>query len=143
MIELVSYSLDDKKTAAEILVETYAREPWNEKWTIERAEKRIVFFTTGEATRSYKILYDDEMVGFLFGRMDLIAEKDIFYLDELFISPNHQRKGYGRLALECLEMELKSNGVTSIELHTIEEDVGFYTKVGYKRSDLILFEKEI
>lgn len=143
MIKLFKYKLDDKTNAIKALIETYVQPPWEEKWTEDRVEKRIEYFTTGKASLSYRIDNDGVTVGFIFGRKEIIAQKDIFYLDELFIHPDYQRKGYGRLALNCLEKELLSIGISSIELHTIKEDVGFYTKVGYKRSELILFEKKI
>jgi len=42
MLEYKNISLDDVNDLAEMYVETFNAEPWNDKWTIYTASKRLI-----------------------------------------------------------------------------------------------------
>lgn len=140
---LKKFDSSDLQIAAKYIQEVYSNPTWNEKWTLERAKRRIKYFTSSLASLSYTIQSENEIIGFLFGRIDVIAEDDIFYLDELFIHPAFQKKGHGFAALQQLETELRAINISRIELHTITDDIRFYNKCGYTNSAYIHFEKKL
>lgn len=41
MLEYKTITLDDVKDIAEMYVETFNSEPWNDRWTINTASKRL------------------------------------------------------------------------------------------------------
>ncbi|OYV06044.1 MAG: hypothetical protein CFE26_08435 [Verrucomicrobiales bacterium VVV1] len=50
---------------------------------------------------------------------------------QMAVSPEHQRKGCGRLIIEGLERNLAARGVTHFSMHARRSAVGFYEKLGY------------
>lgn len=129
--------------AARLMCEAYKEPPMCEEWQMERALKRISYFISGASARGYAMISETEIIGFLFGRLDITVNGDVFYVNEIFVHPGYQRKGCGSLALSRLKEELKPTGVTRIELHTISEDISFYEKNGFAPSSYLYLEKEI
>lgn len=143
MITLEKFDSSNLETAAEYIQKVYSNPTWGENWTLERAKKRVKYITSNFTSLAYTIKKEEDIVGFMFGKLDIIGEDDIFYLDELFINPSFQRKGYGLQALNKLETELRDRNINKIELHTIDDDVKFYNKCGYTKSPYIHFEKKL
>lgn len=143
MLILKQCGKDDIKAAAQMMCIVYGEAPQNENWPMERAEARIGMYLSGEGRRGYAFTMENETIGYLFGRKDYTAEKDVFYVDELFVHPRYQRKGCGSMAMSELERILKQEGVSSIELHPIAEDISFYKKNGFNTSSYVYLEKNI
>ncbi len=133
----------DIPNAARLMCEVYKRPPTNEEWPMEKAITRISYFLSGANARGYAMILGLETVGYLFGRLDISAEGDVFYVEEMFVNPSYQRQGCGSLALSQLKEELKSRGVKRMELHTISEDISFYEKNGFSPSSYKYLEMEI
>lgn len=129
--------------AAQLMCSVYSQPPWNEQWQLDRAIKRVTSFLSGVSARGWAMIVDTEIVGYLFGRMDMAMKGDIFFVNEMFVRPNYQRKGCGSMALIQLGEELKKIGVTRIELHTISEDISFYEKNGFSPSSYLYLEKDL
>ena len=143
MLFLRQCDKSDVTSAAQMLCIVYSELPQNESWQLDRAEKRIEMYISGEGRRGYALTMENETIGYLFGRKDFLADKDVFYVDELFVHPRYQRKGCGSLAMGELERELKKEGVSRIELHPIADDISFYKKNGFSTSSYVYLEKEI
>jgi ribosomal protein S18 acetylase RimI-like enzyme len=62
-------------------------------------------------------------------------------LHKLYVLPNQQQKGIGKLLLEAIYNEIRKNGVGSIELNVnrYNNALAFYQKLGYE----ILKEEDI
>ena len=133
----------DIPNAAQLMCAAYAEAPFKEKWSLSRAEKRITAFLSGVTAKGYALIVETQTVGYLFGRMDYHAKSDVFYVEEIFVHPNYQRKGCGSMALDQLQLELKAEGVSKMELHTIAEDISFYEKNGFSKSSHVSLEKNI
>ncbi|MEG0778801.1 MAG: GNAT family N-acetyltransferase [Oscillospiraceae bacterium] len=132
----------DIPNAAQMLCQVYAEAPWNENWTLDRAEKRITSYLSGIHSRGYALITETQVIGYLFGRTSLAVDKDFFYVDEIFVHPNYQRKGCGSMALDRLQDELKKDGINEIELHALAEDAAFYAKNGFTPSAYVNMEKK-
>lgn len=143
MLFLRACTEDDIPNAAQLMCTVYSAPPWNEKWKLDRAHKRITAFLSGINARGYAMIVETEIVGYLFGRIDLAMKDDVFYVEEMFVHPGYQRKGCGSMALAQLQTELKNTNVTKIELHTISEDISFYEKNGFSPSSYLYLEKKI
>ena len=124
-----------------MLCRVYAEPPYNENWPLERAEKRIAAYMSGSNCKGYALIVETQVIGFLFGRIIIGAKCSNFYVDEIFVHPNYQRKGCGSMALNALRDELKKDGICKIELHTLSEDVSFYEKNGFTKFPYTNMEK--
>ena len=143
MLILKQCGTDDIKEAAQMMSFVYSQAPQNENWPIARAEARIGMYLSGEGRRGYAFTMENETIGYLFGRKDFTAEREVFYVDELFVHPRYQRKGCGSMAMSELERELRREGVSRIELHPIADDISFYKKNGFATSSYVYLEKNI
>lgn len=133
----------DINSAATLMCRVYGEPPFNEKWSLDRAKKRIAAFLSGTSTRGYAMIIDTAIVGYLFGRMGMAVNGDIFFVNEMYVDPKYQRKGCGSMALNQLAEELKKENVIRIELHTLSEDISFYEKNGFSPSSYLYLEKDI
>ncbi|MBP8640888.1 MAG: GNAT family N-acetyltransferase [Oscillospiraceae bacterium] len=143
MLFLRACDKSDIPNAAQMLCRVYAEAPYNENWPLERAEKRIASYLSGSNCRGYSLIVETQVIGFLFGRILVGAKCSNFYVDEIFVHPNYQRKGCGSMALNALHEELKKDCIFKIELHTLTEDVSFYEKNGFVRSAYANMEKAL
>lgn len=143
MLFLRACDESDIPSAAQMLCRVYAEAPYNENWPLERAEKRITSYLSGSNSRGYALIIDTQIVGYLFGRIIIAAKCSNFYVDDLFVHPNYQRKGCGSMALDALHDELKKDCLSKIELHALSEDASFYEKNGFIRSNYINMEKPL
>lgn len=143
MLFLRDCTKEDIPEAAQMMCAVYAEPPFNERWQYERAEKRITAFLSGIGAKGYSLNIETQVIGYLFGRKDITAKGDVFYVQELFVNPAYQRKGAGSMAIDQLKDELRKEGVRKIELHTLSEDISFYEKNGFKPSSYLYLEKDI
>ncbi len=89
------------------------------------------------------IILQEEVIGFAMYAVDLggishILESGLGYLMELFVMPEHRRKGIGtRVSIHMIET-LKSHGVNKVYL-TSDSDTGipFWIHMGFKDSGKI------
>jgi len=141
MLFLRACDKSDIPNAAQMLCRVYAEAPWKENWPLERAEKRISSYLSGSHMRGYVLIIETQIIGYLFGRIIIGAKCSSFYVDEIFIHPNYQRKGGGSMALNALQDELKKDCINKIELHALSEDASFYEKNGFTLTPYANLEK--
>ena len=141
MLFLRACDKSDIPNASQMLCRVYAEPPYNENWPLERAEKRISAYMSGSNCKGYALIVETQVIGYLFGRINIGAKCSNFYVDEIFVHPNYQRKGCGSMALNALHDELKKDCINKIELHTLSEDVSFYEKNGFTKSSYTNMEK--
>lgn len=118
---------------AAVLKAAYAVEPWNERWSDERALRRIqgILHNFG----SICIVADDKgsLLGSILGFIDPYADQDFFFISELFVLPQYQHRGIGTQLLRTLETVLKEKGISTTQIISIENNLPFYSKAGYQQ----------
>jgi len=132
-VRIRSMSNQDITSYCILFQSVFAGEPWNEKWTISKIEIQISrqigkkTFNGMVATTSYGD------IGYLTG-FRLFMLPSIFYLDQLFVRNDYQRKQIGQRLLTESELSLKSQGVTRIFLLTKPRSYAekFYLKNAFK-----------
>jgi Acetyltransferases len=128
--------------ATNVIIEAYKMPPWCNIWSIEQAQKSITVSISNPQDRCFAAFEDDVFVGVLIGRIQIYAE-DEFYIMQLAIHPQYRRKGIGnKLLIYCME-QIKSEGITHIELMTAPHDTVFYEKCNFNSSDAINFWKNL
>lgn len=128
--------------ATNVIIEAYKMPPWCNVWSIEQAQKSITVSMNNPQDRCFAAFKDDVFVGVLIGRIQIYAE-DEFYIMQLAIHPQYSRKGIGSKLLAYCMKQIKSEGITHIELMTAPHDTVFYKKCNFISSDAINFWKDL
>jgi GNAT superfamily N-acetyltransferase len=74
----------------------------------------------------------DQHIGYLWFRIDTATQSA--FINDIFVLPQHQGKGYGTAALTALEALLKPRGITQIRLRVAAKNSRahrLYSKLGF------------
>ena len=122
---------------AEIFIETFNCEPWNDTWTEETATKRISGLMSSSTYFGLHLKENDKIIGFILGQKEQFFDGVHFQIQEFCVIPTEQGKGYGTALLKSLKDYLKESGVVSTYLITAkgERTEGYYKKQGFDTSE--------
>lgn len=141
-----TYTCEDFQRCVELFINVFNQEPWNDNWSKEYAEQYLKDFIN---TPGFKgIVFEDGSIikGFIFGTRKKWWSGDEFFINELCVEIDAQRRGIGTGMLNYLENILKDEEIERITLLT---DKGipaeaFYKKKGFIEIERLLFmNKEI
>ena len=118
--------------AAILFMTVFNGEPWNEKWQIEGARRRITDFYSMPGYIGMAA-FSDKMEGFVLGNREAWYNGDTLFLYEFCVVSNSQGKGTGTLIFNSLLDTIKENPVKSIYLLTKRDTNAehFYRKLGF------------
>ena len=132
-MEFRGVDLEDSYSLADVMAKSYSETPWNERWTNEKARRRISGILSNVESLGIAAVEDNRIVGGILGYVEPYAEEDFFFVSELFVVPEKKKQGIGRQLLNQLKEELKKRGIHTIQLVSIEDNVAFYNKCGLKK----------
>ena len=136
------YKETDIEGLANAMSEAYSEEPWNEKWSLDRATRRVQAILGNFESIGIVVEEGGAIIGGLLGYVDPYADEDFFYVSELFVVPQYKRHGIGRNLIKELENELKKKGISVVQLMSIEPNEVFYGKCGLSKDDVsVLFKR--
>ena len=113
-------------------------------WTYEKAYKRIHQVMTIEDAECFVQYADGEMSGFVMGYYKEFDDLKAYFLEEIVIFKDYQNKGYGAAFFEYLENVVRENGVSLMELSSVNDEhhMHFYKKQGfYQASNFVAMGK--
>lgn len=120
----------------------YSEEPWNEQRNQERAVRRVQAILGNYQSIGLVAEDDGVIVGGLLGFVDPYADEDFFYVSEIFVVPEYRKHGIGKNLLKELEEEIKKQGISVVQLMSIEPNEVFYGKCGLSKDDVsVLFKR--
>lgn len=124
-------------SCADLLIKAYNPEPWGDEWTEELGIKYLYEFFTHKRFVGFVAIEDDKVLGALFGRIKTYYIGDEFYVEELFVSPDSQRKGCGKQLLNAVEKYVEGKNFGAIALLTDRNTpaMDFYSKNDFKNAD--------
>jgi len=131
---------DDLVECAELYVSVFKKAPWNEAWSTEDAFERLSDFLACQNTIALKGVQNNRILGFLIGETQKWNDGYFYYLKEICVSGEDQRKGVGSSLIRYLNMILKSRKVSKIYLITQRNSIpsSFYTSLGYSENYRIM-----
>lgn len=133
-------TLENISSYAEVFIETFNCEPWNDSWTTETATMRLSGLMSSSTYFGLHLRDNDKIVGFILGQKEQFFDGIHFQIQEFCVIPTEQRKGYGTALLKELKEFLKESGVVSTYLITSkgERTEGYYQKQGFNTSEYMI-----
>ncbi|MGN0641951.1 MAG: GNAT family N-acetyltransferase [Huintestinicola sp.] len=132
---------DDISSCAKILCSVYNNEMWQCRWTVETAEEYLTDFFNMNKFVGYVLEDGSEIIGGIFAHEKVWWNNSEVFVEEMFIKPEEQRKGYGTLLLKQVEGYVKEKGLAGITLSTNKYAPAplFYRSNGFTDCEHVLF----
>ena len=134
------------KECAELYIKVFNAEPWNDKWTLGTAHKRLNDIYLSPNFEGVLCVDYGKVKGAIFGNYEQFYDGVHYNLREMFISNELQGKGIGSELLNELEKRLRGLGITTIILFTSKgnKTSTFYLKNDFSEWDsMVMMGKEI
>ncbi|MBP3922372.1 MAG: GNAT family N-acetyltransferase [Ruminiclostridium sp.] len=131
----------DIPCCAEILCAVYNNEMWQCRWTIETGTAYLEDYFEAKKFVGFVITEDEKIIGALFAHEKIWWNNSELYIDEMFISPDVQRKGYGSMLINEVEKYVKEHSLAGLTLCTNKYAPAphFYRKNGFMDNEFIGF----
>ena len=132
MLEYKNISLDDVNDLAEMYVETFNSEPWNDKWTIDTASKRLHQMINVEDFCGISARKNDVLCGMILGSKEQFFDGMMLNIKEFCVKNGMRGQGIGSEIFKEFEIRMKAEGIKEIILFTSKGDFTehFYRKQG-------------
>ena len=131
---------------AEVYIEAFNSEPWNDEWTIESASKRISQMINCEGFDGLVAYEEEKLIGMILGNHEYYYDAMLFQIKEFCVAPQVKGTGVGSKLLDEFTIRLKAKGIDRIILLTSRTNAteGFYRKHGFNSfEDMVMMGKEI
>lgn len=135
------YDDSDLAACAQIMMEVYNNELWQCRWSLETAKCYLQDFVNHAKFIGYTLLIDNDVKGAIFGHEKIWWNNSEVFIDEMFISPELQRQGYGTELIHSMESYIKEHKLAGFTLTTnrFASAPNFYRKNGFVDYDHVLF----
>ena len=121
---------EDIENCANLITQAYNGSPWNYQWTVPKASLYLNELFNSSRFVGFVIYEGEELVAAMFSHVKTWWINDLLMIDELFVSPLKQGKGYGQAMMNSAIEYSKGNNLGSITLitHKYMPAVSFYEK---------------
>ena len=136
----------DIPACADILCRVYNNDLWQCQWEKTTAIEYLSDFFHMSKFVGYVAEEDDAVIGGLFAHEKVWWNNSEVFIEEMFIRPDKQGKGYGSMLLGQVEAYVREKGLAGITLSTnrYAPAPNFYRKNGFSDCGHVLFmAKEI
>lgn len=132
---------DDIAACADILCSVYNNELWQCRWSQEVATEYLTDFYNMQKFVGYVMEEDGRILGAIFAHEKVWWNNSEVFVEEMFVQPEYQGRGYGSMLLQQVEGYIKEKGLAGITLSTNKYAPApkFYKKNGFVDCEHILF----
>lgn len=126
---------------ADILCKVYNNELWQCRWTAETACAYLEDYFDEKKFVGFVIEEDNVVIGAMFTHEKIWWNNSELFIDEMFIIPDMQRKGYGKMLIKAAENYVSEHKLAGFTLSTNKYAPApdFYKKNGFSVCEHILF----
>lgn len=131
----------DIQFCADILCKVYNNELWQCRWTAETACAYLEDYFDEKKFVGFIIEEDNVVIGAMFTHEKIWWNNSELFIDEMFIIPDMQRKGYGKMLIKAAENYVSEHKLAGFTLSTNKYAPApdFYKKNGFSVCEQILF----
>ncbi len=128
------YDPDFLDSCALVYMKTFSAPPWNENWSVSTARKYLAEFSDAPRFVGFVYSLSDKVIGAAFCHAKTWVCGEELFIDEFFISPDFQHKGFGTELMKTVEKYATDSGLTSVVLLTScdKPSLGFYKALGFE-----------
>jgi aminoglycoside 6'-N-acetyltransferase I len=134
----------DIENCAKVFVQTYNEAPWNYHWEFKDALKYLAEYYSSPQFKGFLLYDNDVFAGAMFAHTKTWWTGVQLHIDELFIAPDSQKKGYGRTLMRYAEQYALENGLGTITLmtHKFMPSMKFYEGIDFMHAQplVVLFK---
>lgn len=126
---------------ADILCKVYNNELWQCRWTAETACAYLEDYFDEKKFVGFIIEEDNVVIGAMFTHEKIWWNNSELFIDEMFIIPDMQRKGYGKMLIKAAGNYVSEHKLAGFTLSTNKYAPApeFYKKNGFSVCEHILF----
>ncbi|NLY89447.1 MAG: GNAT family N-acetyltransferase [Firmicutes bacterium] len=135
------FEQSDLEPCAKIFMSVYNNEIWQNFWSFEKAKEYLKDITEFKKFIGFTLLVDNSIKGAILGREKTWWNNNEIFIEEMFVSPELQRQGYGTALLNAVECYIKEKGLAGFTLLTnrYTPAPNFYRKNGFCDGEHVLF----
>ncbi len=132
---------EDLAVCAEILCSVYNNEMWQCRWSREKATEYLIDFYNMDKFVGYVVEENGDIFGAIFAHEKVWWNNNEVFVEEMFVRPELQRKGYGTMLLLKVEEYIKTKGLAGITFSTNKYAPApmFYKKNGFMDCEHVVF----
>lgn len=141
MAEIQKMKRDDISVCADIMCSVYNNEMWQCRWTSKTATEYLADIFERKKFTGYTLEDGNEIIGGIFAYEKIWWNNSEIFVEEMFIKPERQRRGYGTMLIRQLEKHINERGFAGITLSTNKYAPApyFYRKNGFADCEHVLF----
>ncbi|HYE12493.1 MAG TPA: GNAT family N-acetyltransferase [Patescibacteria group bacterium] len=123
------------------MMSVYNNEHWLCHWTLESAKSYLQDYVESKKFIGYSLMIDGVIKGAIFCHEKIWWNSNEVFIDEMFVSPELQRQGYGRELLNVVEEYIKEHNLAGVTLSTnrFAPAPNFYRKNDFSDAEHVLF----
>lgn len=135
------FEASDLTACAEIMMSVYNNELWQCRWSLETAKSYLQDYVESKKFIGYTLWLNDVIKGAIFCHEKVWWNNSEIFIDEMFISPELQRKGHGTELLSAMESYIRDHNLAGFTLLTnrFAFAPNFYRKNGFSDAEHVLF----
>lgn len=137
-VTIRKFAIEMLDECVDLYMRTYSQEPWHESWD---SRDVVVNFYKNHFANNYFLGYvavlDEKIVGVSAGFLKPWIKGMEYYIDDFFVSIDHQRQGIGKQFMAAIKDDLIVQDIHAIMLNTERSYPAFqfYESVGFSADD--------
>ena len=138
LLQIGPENLDD---CVHIYLKAYNQPPWGYQWTLEKAKEYLLEYMGSPQFVGFALYDQNSVVAAMFGHKKTWWTAKQFIIDEFYVSPEKQRRGYGKALMDYVNDYTGKNSIELIILMTNKymPSYKFYNKIGFTTTGQFVF----